>query len=164
MDKRNLTPEVRDYLIKKRAELLEKQKKEKNALKKKVHDVPQRGQVFSENGIEYAIDAKTGKKYQVLPEAEFKMNNNNDIIPVLQVDDFNDLDLTGEADRFLAHLRVPPNKAEIERLIEQRKRLAREQNEKYNDYQKDIDDKIQARKDRAKANSLKAKNSRNNSN
>lgn len=60
---------------------------------------------------DWAIDPKTKKKYKKLPKAQFEGE-----MPVLQVADFNTDDMNFEANRFLAHLRVPPDKKEMMRL------------------------------------------------
>lgn len=79
----------------------------------------------SEDG--WAIDPKTGKKYRKLPKTVM----GNDGRPLLQIEDFNLDDLTGEAEMFLAHLRVPPDKEEQKRLRELKIQQARKQNAEY---------------------------------
>lgn len=74
---------------------------------------------------EYHKDPVTGKVYQRIPKT--KMDSNG--MPMIQTD-INDLDLEGAAERFLAHLRVPPSKEEIEKLKQERIRKAQEAREK----------------------------------
>ena len=51
--------------------------------------------------------------------------------PVLHLTDLDLEDLTGEAEKYLAHLRVPPDPEERARLLAEKKRLMQVQNEKY---------------------------------
>jgi hypothetical protein len=73
-------------------------------------------EIIVNDGKEYKIDPKTGKKYRVLPKSEFDAEGN----PILQIKDFNVDDLNSEADEFLAHLRVTPSKEETRALRTQR--------------------------------------------
>lgn len=91
----------------------------------------------------YAIDPATGVKYKKLPTAdsglvkEFKKSKGKmDITLSMLRDsvpeaDFDLNDLNGAADDFLGHLRVAPDKDEINRLREERKNRMREQNQRY---------------------------------
>lgn len=67
----------------------------------------------SEEG--WAIDEKTGVKYKTIPKSVFKGKGKN-AIPLLAIEDFDADNMTGEAETYLGHLRVPPDKAEQERL------------------------------------------------
>lgn len=95
----------------------------------KVTEVP----VENELPEGWAIDKKTGKKYKVLPKTEYDADG----MPMLQITDFDDSDLNSEAEKFLAHLRVPPDKAEQQRLRELRAEMQREANRKYAKAHKD---------------------------
>lgn len=70
---------------------------------------------------EYAKDPVTGKIYQKIPKTKFDANG----MPMIQTD-INDLDLQGAAEKFLAHLRVPPSKEEIAKMKQERIRKAEE--------------------------------------
>lgn len=76
-------------------------------------------------------DKKTGKIYKPLPKSKFVGKGAN-AIPVLVIKDFNDLDLNGEANKFLAHLRVPPDKKEQEELRKLRAQQKALQDSQYN--------------------------------
>ena len=58
-------------------------------------------------------DPKTGKVFKVIPKAEYDADN----YPVLHLKDLDLDNLNGEADKYLAHLRVPPDKEETKRLL-----------------------------------------------
>lgn len=83
----------------------------------------------------WAVDKKTGKKYRKLPKTVM----GDDGKPMLQIPDFNLDDLTGEAEIFLAHLRVPPDKVEQQRLRDLKTQQARKQNAQYVKDHKDED-------------------------
>ena len=87
----------------------------------------------------YGYDEVTGKRYEKLPKSEF-IGSGAKRRPVLQVD--MDLDnLNGEANRFLAHLRVPPNKDEMLRLRAERVKRAREQRAQFEEEQRELNEK-----------------------
>lgn len=67
--------------------------------------------------LDWKVDPKTGKKYRPLP----KTKEGPDGRPAIAVNDFNLDDMTGEADIFLAHLRVPPTQEELDRWAEARR-------------------------------------------
>lgn len=67
--------------------------------------------------LEWVTDPRTGKKYRPLP----KTKTGPDGRPLLAVNDLNLDDMTGEADVFLAHLRVPPTEEELARWAEARR-------------------------------------------
>lgn len=91
----------------------------------------------------YIKDKKTGKVYKELPRSNseavkaFKKNNSaglslDELFKYTEeVEGFDLDDLQGSADKFLAHLRVPPNKKEQAELRELRAKLRREQEEEY---------------------------------
>lgn len=93
----------------------------------------------------WTVDSKTGVKYKKLFEndpalveahAKGRMTSNASIFSLMsnhtpQLDDFDADDLTSAADRFLAHLRVPPDREEIARLREERARRRRQEEEVY---------------------------------
>lgn len=76
----------------------------------------QRGLSRSEIAEGYVVDSKTGKKYIPIPKSEY----NAEGIPILQLEDFDADDMNSEAERFLAHLRVAPDKKEQARLREEK--------------------------------------------
>lgn len=76
-------------------------------------DVP----TLDEDGLK--VDPRTGVRYRPLPKSEYDAEG----IPVLQVEDFDADNLNGEADVFLAHLRVGTSKEQKEEA--RRKRVER---------------------------------------
>lgn len=107
-------------------------------VKKKVEPASPSDSFFDENGNEWRIHAKTGKKYRVIPESRYSGGGQEGVSassfkgksefarPELTVPDFDADDLNSEADTFLAHLRVPPSKDEMERLRSDRARKVRQ--------------------------------------
>lgn len=85
----------------------------------------------------WAIDKKTGKKYKLLPKTQY----DDDGLPMLQVEDFDDLNLNNEAERFLAHLRVAPDREEQKRLREKRAQMQKESNKKYTKITQELSEK-----------------------
>lgn len=95
----------------------------------------------------YAVDPVTGKMYKKLPANDKDLvkqyNRSNgkmeiSIEQMRQTADSVDIDLHNmekSADMFLAHLRVPPDKEEIERLKQERIRLANKQKAEFEDEQ-----------------------------
>lgn len=95
---------------------------------------------YDEDGKKWGIDAKTGKKFRVLPSADpelIKANkaSNGAGVPLEmlqqfheEIDDFDD-DLNKAADLFLAHLRVPPSPEEMEQARQERIRKAQARRE-----------------------------------
>lgn len=84
-------------------------------------------------------DKKTNVLHKYIPRTEMDEDN----MPVLHLDDLNLDDLTGEAEKYLAHLRVPPNKEERQRLLEEKAERTRAQNRAYtqaNPEEQDADD------------------------
>jgi hypothetical protein len=88
------------------------------------------------------VDAATGKRYKKVPGvtreaivAHRKSPNGLSVEELLKYsqfdEDFNLDDLTGTAEVFLAHLRVPPSKEEQERLRQERAERIRKQNTQY---------------------------------
>ena len=96
---------------------------------------------YDKDGKKWGIDAKTGKKFRVLPSADpelIKANkaSNGAGVPLEmlqqfheEIDDFDD-DLNKAADLFLAHLRVPPSPEEMEQARQERIRKAQSRREK----------------------------------
>jgi len=74
------------------------------------------------NNPDFAKDPITGKIYQKIPKT--KMDSNG--MPMIQTD-IDDLDLEGAANKFLAHLRVPPSKEEIEKMRQERIERAKQE-------------------------------------
>lgn len=72
-------------------------------------------------------DRKTGVLHKYIPKTEMDEDN----MPVLHLDDLDLDDLTGEAEKYLAHLRVPPDREEQKRLKEDRENRRRAQNAAY---------------------------------
>ena len=80
-----------------------------------------------DRGFELRRDRDTGVVYSYIP----KVDLDEDGKPILIVHDMDIDDLSGEADRFLAHLRIPPNKEEMQRLRDERRRRAMESTREY---------------------------------
>lgn len=66
-------------------------------------------------------ESKTSKTKESKPIPKTVMDENNR--PVLHLNDLDLNNLEGEADTYLSHLRVPPDKKEQQRLLAERKRL-----------------------------------------
>ena len=88
-----------------------------------------------ELGPDMVRDKRTGKIYELIPKSEL----DEDGRPKLQID-IDDMDLNSSANRFLAHLRVPPDRAEREQLRELRRMRAKKQDEDYARLQEAIHD------------------------
>ena len=68
---------------------------------------------------EYDKDPVTGKVFQKIPKTKFDANG----LPMVQIE-IDDLDLQSAANQFLAHLRVAPDKDEIEEMRQARVKRA----------------------------------------
>lgn len=84
----------------------------------------------------WAIDPKTGVKYKTIPKSVFEGKGKN-AIPVLAIEDFDVDDMTGEAETYLGHLRIPPNKEEQEKLKQLRAQMRRNSDASYAEANKD---------------------------
>lgn len=84
----------------------------------------------------WAIDEKTGVKYKTIPKSVYKGKGKN-AIPVLAIEDFDADNMTGEAETYLSHLRIPPDKEEQERLKQLRAQLRRRQDQEYTEANRD---------------------------
>lgn len=84
----------------------------------------------------WAIDPKTGVKYKKIPKSVFEGKGKN-AIPVLAIEDFDVDDMSGEAETYLGHLRVPPNKEEQEKLKQLRAQMRRRSDASYAEANKD---------------------------
>lgn len=84
----------------------------------------------------WVIDEKTGKKYKPIPKSVYKGKGKN-AIPLLLIEDFDADNMTGEAETYLSHLRVPPDKEEQERLKKLRAQLRRRSDASYAEAHKD---------------------------
>ena len=82
----------------------------------------------------WTVDPKTGKKYRILPKTQLDGEGN----PILQFPDFDIDNLNGEADTFLAHLRVPPSRNEIEELRRLRVEKIKKQRSDFEQQQSDL--------------------------
>lgn len=119
---------------------------------------PEAETFYDEDGLLWAIDPKYGKKYRVLegasPEAVKAGKGGFDSLSALRayvdedVEGFDIDDLNGTAEAFLAHLRVPPDKEEMERLRKARALQQKRQDEEYANYVREDDEKdaLQAQK------------------
>lgn len=84
----------------------------------------------------WAIDPKTGVKYKKIPKSVFEGKGKN-AIPVLAIEDFDVDDMVGEAETYLGHLRVAPNKEEQEQLKKLRAQMRRKSDASYAEANKD---------------------------
>jgi hypothetical protein len=84
----------------------------------------------------WAIDEKTGVKYKTIPKSVYEGKGKN-AIPVLAIEDFDVDDMTGEAETYLGHLRIPPNKEEQEKLKQLRAQMRRNSDASYAEANKD---------------------------
>jgi hypothetical protein len=84
----------------------------------------------------WAIDEKTGVKYKTIPKSVYKGKGKN-AIPLLAIEDFDADNMTGEAETYLSHLRIPPDKEEQERLKQLRIQLRRQSDASYAKANKD---------------------------
>lgn len=84
----------------------------------------------------WAIDEKTGKRYKKIPKSIYNGKGKN-AIPVLMIEDFDADDMTGEAETYLSHLRVPPDKEEQEKLKQLRAQLRKRSDASYAEANKD---------------------------
>lgn len=84
----------------------------------------------------WAIDKKTGKKYKTIPKSVYEGKGKN-AVPVLMIEDFDADDMTGEAETYLSHLRVPPDKEEQERLKQLRAQMRKRSDASYAEANKD---------------------------
>lgn len=124
----------------------------------RVHEKPIKkpieADVNDKSDDDWAIDPRTGKKYRVLPSAPkeaikaFSKNNRKGLsLSQLRqftedVEDFDADDLTSTAESFLAHLRVAPDKDEIERLRAERSERMKKQSAEFTDQQQKLDKKF----------------------
>lgn len=107
---------------------LEKVEPKKNTVKKRRKPVPSEPAPFDDG---WRVDEKTGKRYKKLSKVKFDAEGT----PLLQNEDFDLDDLNSEADKFLAHLRVAPDKNEMMKLRAEKAakaKLAREEYERIN--------------------------------
>lgn len=84
----------------------------------------------------WAIDEKTGVKYKTIPKSVFKGKGKN-AIPMLAIEDFDADNMTGEAETYLGHLRIPPDKAEQERLKQVKAQMRKRSDAAYAENNKD---------------------------
>ena len=84
----------------------------------------------------WAIDKRTGKKYKTIPKSVYEGKGKN-AVPVLMIEDFDADNMTGEAETYLSHLRVPPDKEEQERLKQLRAQMRKRSDASYAEANKD---------------------------
>lgn len=78
----------------------------------------------------WAIDEKTGVKYKTIPKSVYEGKGKN-ARPKLAIEDFDVDNMTDEAETYLGHLRVPPDKEEQERLKQLRIQLRKRSDASY---------------------------------
>lgn len=101
----------------------------------------------------WRVDPKTGKRYKQLRMsskeaiAASKKNKNSGLTLeqarqlIAEEEDFDADDLNSAANTFLAHLRVPPSKDELEKLRQERIKKMRKQSSEYKNVQENLSDK-----------------------
>lgn len=101
----------------------------------------------------WRVDPKTGKRYKQLKMsskeaiAASRKNKNSGLTLeqarqlIAEEEDFDVDDLNGAANTFLAHLRVPPNKEELEKLKQERIKKMRQQASEYQNLQENLSEK-----------------------
>lgn len=101
----------------------------------------------------WRVDPRTGKRYKVLKQsskeaiAASKRNKNGGLTLeqarqlIEDEEDFDADDLNKSAETFLAHLRVPPNRDELEQLKAERVKRMRKQALAFNSMQEDLSEK-----------------------
>lgn len=87
-------------------------------------------------GLETRVDPKTGKSYSVIPKVRLDESGTQ-----IRGTELNADDLQGEADRFLAPLRVPMDKNEQKAIAAERERRAKEQARERADYLAQVENK-----------------------
>lgn len=101
----------------------------------------------------WRIDPRTGKRYKVLKQsskeaiAASKRNKNGGLTLeqarqlIEEEEDFDVDDLNKSAETFMAHLRVPPNREELEQLRAERVARMRKQHSDFKNTQEDLSEK-----------------------
>lgn len=84
------------------------------------------------------VDAKTKKKYKAIPKLDIDKTSGhaNNVI----TDDIDTLNLNDSAEKFLAHLRVPPDAEEAKRIRREREKRAERVRKEYADRWTQTDD------------------------
>lgn len=100
----------------------------------------------------YAVDPVTGIRYKKLPAATreiLRADKKSGGLSIEQMrtmigeaEDFNLDDLNGAADMFLGHLRIAPDKEEIQRLRDEKIAQAKKQNSEYGEVQERLNEKL----------------------
>jgi hypothetical protein len=78
----------------------------------------------------WAIDEKTGAKYKTIPKSVYQGKGKN-AVPLLMIEEFDVDNMTGEAETYLSHLRIPPNKQEQAELLRLRAELRKRSDASY---------------------------------
>lgn len=113
-----------------------RKKVEQNNLSKPVLQPPKR--TSNGNNEKYKTDPKTGIQYEELPETKLDREGR----PISQIDNFNLDNLSGEADRFMKHLRQAPSKEEQRALRNERKKIELQKQKAYQEQQEALNDKL----------------------
>lgn len=90
----------------------------------------------NESTLKTKIDPKTGIPYYEIPKTKM----GSDGKPILEID-IDIYDLNGEAEAFMAHLRIPPSKEEREALLAQRAEIAKQQRKEKEENDKELEAK-----------------------
>lgn len=92
--------------------------------------------VGDESSLKTKVDPKTGIPYYEIPKTKM----GSDGKPLLEID-IDIYDLNGEAEAFMAHLRVPPSKEEREALLAKRAEMAKQQRLEKEENDKELENK-----------------------
>lgn len=104
----------------------------------------------SNNVVEegFVVDKRTGKRHKEINKIKARdLNSISSLMEYMEEhpEEMKDFDgfgnMRASADLFMSHLRVPPNKEEQKRLLEEKAEQIRKQNKKWKKEQEEIDSK-----------------------
>lgn len=88
-------------------------------------------------GLRRRVDPKTGKSYFEIPKTKMGTDGRPELSIDIDIDDLN-----GEAENFLAHLRVVPSREEREALLAEKAEMARAQREARAKIDEELNEKL----------------------
>jgi len=88
-------------------------------------------------GLRRRVDSKTGRSYFEIPKTKMGTDGRPELAIDIDIDDLN-----GEAENFLAHLRVAPSREEREALLAEKAEMAREQREARAKIDEELNEKL----------------------
>jgi len=147
--------EFKRWKAQKRREAQRASEPEKTALPSTREPSFERDETVDEikDGALWRTDPKTGKRYKVLmatpKEALVAYRRNKGALPIEQLmklievdEDFAIDDLNGTAEKFMAHLRVPPSPEEKEALIRKKQQMAKAQEQERAALDQELEEKF----------------------